>query len=249
MLVGPVDEDNTVQDLWQLTQPPEEDDGFGGGAGVKASKKKPEPRDRLEFSVVWNLTNPACTTRTIGCAPIIHYEKKSAKTIRLPVLIDALGVVPATCKLVDLLDVLKGSVARQVGDIAASVLAEFEVKKTVSVPRVHHFKPEDFSHHISIVYPTAANNDDFLAFRKSVHGSFMLTLDRPAFRKSNAWQWTAAPGGPAKAKLLNVHESIMDKHGVAGGVVAAVKGTYTYYHYMQVVLPFIYPLSRGNKCK
>jgi hypothetical protein len=43
------------------------------------------PRDRLEFSLVWNLTNPACTTRTIGCAPIIHFEKNAARTISLPI--------------------------------------------------------------------------------------------------------------------------------------------------------------------
>jgi hypothetical protein len=43
------------------------------------------PRDRLEFSLVWNLTNPACTTRTIGCAPIIHFEKNPARTISLPI--------------------------------------------------------------------------------------------------------------------------------------------------------------------
>jgi hypothetical protein len=42
-------------------------------------------RDRLEFSLVWNLTNPACTTRTIGCAPIIHFEKNAARTISLPI--------------------------------------------------------------------------------------------------------------------------------------------------------------------
>lgn len=229
VLVGPVDEDNCVEDLWQFTQPPETDDGFGG----KTDKvKKLERKDRLEFNIVWNLTNPACTNRTIGCAPIIHYEKKSAKTISLPVLIDALGVVPANCKLPDLMDVLKGSVARQIGDIAASVLSELSLKKTkVSTPKANHFRPADLPHFITIVYPAASDTCDFQAFRKSIHDSFMLATDRPAFRKSNAWQWPAAPG--SKGKLTNVHSTIMDKHGVPGGRVAAVQGTYTYFHYMQ----------------
>ena len=38
---------------------------------------------------------------------------------------------------------------------------------------------------------------------------------------------------------MNVHESILDKHGVAGGQVAAVEGLYTYHHYMQVSISLV----------
>jgi len=33
---------------------------------------------------------------------------------------------------------------------------------------------------------------------------------------------------------MNVHSTILEKHGVQGGQVATVQGVYTYYHYMQV---------------
>ncbi|XP_023346565.1 ufm1-specific protease 2 [Eurytemora carolleeae] len=226
-IVGPVGEDSVVDDLWQFTQTPEEDDGFGSGS---VKRKKVERKDRLEFNLLWNLTNPACTSRTIGCAPIIHYEKKEAKTISVPVCIDALGLVPANSKSKDLMDVLKGCVARQIGDIAASVLSEYSVQKRVSTPQVFHFKPDGLPHFITIIYPTAANNTIFEDYRKSIHASFMLPMDRPVFRKANAWQW---PDPSSKDKLMNVHSTILEKHGVQGGQVATVQGVYTYYHYMQ----------------
>jgi len=228
-IVGIADaEDVTVDELWQYTDVEEEDDGFGS-KGDK--KKKVTKRERLEFTLLWNLTNPACTSKTIGCAPIIYFKKETGRTISVPILIDALGVVASSCKAKkELMEVLKGSVARQIGDIAASVMSEFSIQKTISKPQVYHFKPNSIAHYITIVYPTKADNCTFENYRKSMHDTFMLPMDAPALRKSNALQFTD-PG--YKGKLVNVHEGILDKHGVAGGQVAAVQGLYTYHHYMQ----------------
>merc|ERR1719309_174766 len=111
VIVGDFPENGCVEDLWQLTQPEEEDDGFGA---KPKKEKKIERKDRLEFNIVWNLTNPACTTRTISCAPIIHYKVGEGKTISVPIHIDALGLVDRQMPAKELMHVLKGCVARQV---------------------------------------------------------------------------------------------------------------------------------------
>ena len=142
----------------------EEDDGWGGPVG-KAKKKPVVKSDRLEFEVVWNYSNPACTSRTIGCAPLIHYEKKETVTVRLPIPIDALGVIHSSAPSSSLMEVLKGAVARQVGDVAASVLSEFKMKGTTSMPEIFHFKPVQLGHFLTSVYTKAASTSTFESFR------------------------------------------------------------------------------------
>jgi len=223
VIVGPVGENDPVEELWKHCEPVQQDDGFG------TQKKKVARKDKLEFNLVWNLTNPACTHRTIGCAPIINYEKKEAKTIRVPICIDALGIVDKRSLIKDLPHVLKGCVARQLGDMAASVLSEMSLRDTVSTPQVHHFRPDGVPHYITIIYPKNSETDSFREFRKNMHVNFMLPLDRPLFRKSNEISWDTK----GEKKLENVHEGIVDRHNIPGAVVALVQGRYAYHHYMQ----------------
>jgi len=227
VVIGPVNENDPVEKLWKYSEPVQQKDGFG----VQEKKKTNERRDKLEFNLVWNLTNPACTHRTIGCAPIINYEKKAAKTIRVPIIVDTLGIVDKRSLVKDLPHVLKGCVARQLGDMAASVLSELSLRNTVSTPQVHHFKAEDLPHYITIIYPKSSETESFREFRKNMHVNFMLPLDRPLFRKSNEITWNKT--GDKKALLLNVHTGILDKHGIPGSEVATVQGKYAYHHYMQ----------------
>ena len=223
ILVGVEEKDVAVSQLWQFTQQLEEDDGWGGPK--KAGKV--EPRDRMEFSLLWNYANPACTSRTIGCAPIVHREVKTGDTVVIPVPIDALGVVSSSATANSLMEVLKGAVGRQVGDVAAAVLSELKMKNSVSNPEVFHFLPEGLAHHITLVYSQAATMASFETFRRSVHTSFLLATDRPLFRRCNALDFSRGE------KLRNVHRGLETKHGVAGGEAGLVRGSYTYHHYMQ----------------
>ena len=226
LLVGIEDKEVKVSDLWQYTAEEREDDGWGE---VKTNKQKGkvQPKDRMEFNLLWNYTNPACTSRTIGCAPLVHREVKEGPTCMIPVPIDALGVIASTATATNLMEVLKGAVGRQVGDVAAAVLSELKMKNTISNPEVFHYLPEPLSHHVTLVYSKAATMSSFETFRRSLHTSFLLPQDRPLFRRSNSLQWANCE------KLDNVHCGLESKHGVAGGQVGLVRGRYTYHHYMQ----------------
>ena len=225
LLVGVEDKDIKVSELWQFTGQEEEDDGWGGK--TKAGSGKVVARDRMEFSLIWNYTNPACTSRTIGCAPLVHREVKAGPTCMIPVPIDALGVIASSATATNLMEVLKGAVGRQVGDVAAAVLSELKMKNTISNPEVFHYLPESLSHHMTLVYNKAATMSSFETFRRSLHTSFLLPQDRPLFRRANALGWAS------DGKLVNVHSGLESKHGVGGGEVGLVSGTYTYHHYMQ----------------
>jgi hypothetical protein len=187
------------------------------------------------------MTNPSCTTRTTGCAPIIYFEKQAAPTVSIPLHLDALGIVARELPVKDLMEVLKGASARQAGDIAACVLGEFKRCRgggeVVSLPQVHHFRPAGLAHFVTLVYPRRVDEAVYQPLRRSWHVNFLLPLDRPLFRKENAVEFPNLGGGDAKKlklRLRNVHSTIRDKHGVAGASdVALVQGSYVYYHYMQ----------------
>jgi len=223
-IVGVEDQGLTVEQLWQYTAQEEVDDGWGN-TGTKSVKV--QPRDKLELSVLWNYSNPACTSRTIGCAPIVHREVKEGATCTIPVPVDALGVISSTAPATSLMEILKGAVGRQVGDVAAAVLSELKMKGTISTPEVFHFLPASLGHYVTLVYTKAATQGSFETFRRSIHTSLMLPLDRPMFRRANAVSWVEGD------KLVNVHHGLEGKHGVEMGEVAMVEGVYTYYHYMQ----------------
>ena len=55
--------------------------------------------------------------------------------------IDALGYAPNSMKIGDLMEILKGSVQRQIHEMARSVLSEFKMRQTVSVPQAFHLYP------------------------------------------------------------------------------------------------------------
>ena len=75
--VEDMDRDFPVSELWQYTAPLIKDDGWG----TEEKKVKVEPKDRMEFTVMWNYTNPACTSRTIGrVGDRIFWNKKLTKT-------------------------------------------------------------------------------------------------------------------------------------------------------------------------
>ena len=100
----------------------------------------------------------------------------------IPVPIDALGVIASTATATNLMEVLKGAVGRQVGDVAAAVLSELKMKNTISTPEVFHYLPEPLSHHVTLVYSKAATMSSFETFRRSLHTSFLLPQDRPLGR-------------------------------------------------------------------
>ena len=63
------------------------------------------------------------------------------KSVKIPLKIDALGYAPNSMKIGDLMEILKGSVQRQIHEMARSVLSEFKMRQTVSVPQAFHLYP------------------------------------------------------------------------------------------------------------
>ena len=228
-----------VDELWKLLkEEEEEDDGFGlpGGNSInKKNKKKPVvvKKQTMNFNLLMKMSGDACTSRTLNCAPVVHYEKKKPyKSVNIPLKIDALGIAASTTKIVDVMEVLKGCVQRQIHEMGRCVLSEFKMRGTVSIPEVFHLKPKPFGHFVTIVYTKTGTCANFAEFRRHLHSIFLLPMERPYFRRMNKFKFDddkIAKSGP----LTNVHVGLEKGRGLSGTEIALIDGTYTYHHYMQ----------------
>ena len=229
----------SVEELWRLLkEDEEEDDGFGlPNSGDKDKKQKKKlhlvKTETMNFKLLMKMSGDACTSRTLNCAPVVHYEKKKPyKSVKIPLKIDSLGITANATKIVDVMEVLKGCVQRQIHEMGRSVLSEFRMRGTVSVPEAFHLKPKPFGHFITIVYTKTGTCTNFAQFRRHLHNIFLLSPDRPYFRRMNKYKFEEdkpKKNGP----LTNVHIGLEKGRGIDGAEVALIDGIYTYHHYMQ----------------
>ena len=228
----------SINELWKLIQEDEEDDGFGipnGGAIDKQIKRKQQTHKKqtMNFRLLMKMSGDACTSRTLNCAPVVHYEKKKPyKSVKIPLKIDALGIAANNSKIVDLMEVLKGCVQRQIHEMGRSVLSEFRMRGTVSIPEAFHLKPKPFGHFVTIVYTKTGTCANFAQFRRHLHNIFLLSMDRPYFRRMNKFIFEDEKLC-RKGPLMNVHAGLEKGRGISGIEVALVDGSYSYHHYMQ----------------
>ena len=228
-----------VDELWSLIkEDEEEDDGFGipnHDANDKKTKKKPKivKQQTMNFKLLMKMSGDACTSRTLNCAPVVHYEKKkSYKSVKIPLKIDSLGIAAVTTKIVDVMEVLKGCVQRQVHEMGRSVLSEFKMRGTVSIPEAFHLKPKPFGHFVTIVYTKTGTCANFAQFRRHLHNIFLLPMDRPYFRRMNKFKFEDDKT-LNKGPLTNVHKGLEQGIRSNEAEVSLIEGTYTYHHYMQ----------------
>lgn len=97
----------------------------------------------------------------------------------------------------------------------------------ISKPMFYNFLPFDYSASVlHIIYLKHLKDDDLVEKRKQLCNLLNLTIDRPLIRRSNALR-----SKPYYNSILaNVHSGLLQN---LKGTVRTVKGTYSYFHYMQ----------------
>ena len=147
---------------------------------------------------------------------MIHYEKvQDCKVIKIPINIDGLAIADNAMKIVDVMELLKGSLQRQIHIMGGSVLSEFKKLNSFSTPEVFHVKPEPFGHFVSVIYTQTGKCSTFAPFRLKLHRKFLLPIDRPNFRRLNKFIFDEDK--PKSGPLTNVHEGLPPS-GVNGEV-------------------------------
>ncbi|XP_063530482.1 probable Ufm1-specific protease 2 [Cydia strobilella] len=155
-------------------------------------------------------------------------QRKPSFCISMPLRIDTLAIIHRNTKLLELYTVLVEAVCRSL-KLLESVLLEQLGQEGIGdgaglrLPETFHFIPDELGHFVTRIVPKAIPDESMEKERRLLHEQLGLPLDRPIFRRGNAY---AAP----TTRLLSPH--VHAAHG-AHVHAALVRGRYGYYHYMQ----------------
>lgn len=149
--------------------------------------------------------------------------------VLIPINIDAIAALHITTNTLAIYDILVESLCRTLRLIEDNILEQLQQSDELSVPESFHFKPENFGHFYTCVYPQSIPDDDetLTLKRRELHRQFSLPLIKPYFRRANNYQFDAANS----SLLVNPHVGL--KSTVADGKQSLVHGKYSYHHYMQ----------------
>ncbi|XP_072040093.1 ufm1-specific protease 2-like [Amphiura filiformis] len=234
--MGPLNKDNAVSDIFKYMEEEEDNAGWGGGGGgKKTGKKAKKAKEVLEVGVLARLSEGLGTIeedKQIGCVPVIHYETFEDDwqhaSLYLPLSVPV--IVPSTSHLSELHMLCTEGIQRQLRAMETCLINHSIKSGSVCVPKPHHFQPGYLHHFLTLLYPVGIPDQQLEDFRRQVHEQFLLPLDRPLFRRTNAYMFPSDRKGDVY--LTNTHVGLAPS-GVEGGTPSIVQGTYAYHHYMQ----------------
>uniref|UniRef100_A0A182K082 Probable Ufm1-specific protease 2 n=1 Tax=Anopheles christyi TaxID=43041 RepID=A0A182K082_9DIPT len=233
-----IDKEESVEMLYTMATAPkqEQDDGFGV-AGGRVKVKKPHPSSRpltgyrvIEFGLLIKKSKDELDEKLRREACNVTIDRRNDdQTVKVPFQVDCLSMVHRTKKLDKCFDNMVESVDCSLGLIEAALLEQVRHQKRLYVSKCYHMLPKELGHFVTCVYPLAEEVSESGSFlerqRANMHKQLLLKMNRPYFRKGNAYQFKASK------QLINPHESLSVPH--PDGRTAVVDGVYTYHHYMQ----------------
>ncbi|KAF4526219.1 hypothetical protein B566_EDAN001904 [Ephemera danica] len=161
---------------------------------------------------------------------LIDARKSEHECVVIPLRIDALSVVPRDASLSDMYRVLVESLRRQLAAAEQCVLTELHHTRRISPPEPHHFQPAPLGHALTLMLPRDVPDADLAGLRERRHDVFLLTKDRPLFRRGCSHVFPSDV--PSNVPLFNPHEGLQPP-ALRNAETSLVRGRYRYYHYLQ----------------
>ncbi|XP_041973133.1 ufm1-specific protease 2 [Aricia agestis] len=197
-------------------------------------KKKKHLVNRIEIvpiNLVMRATKDMLSEKLVKTAvKMMTTQRKPAFCISMPLKIDTLAIVNRSTKVSDLYSVLVEAACRSLRLLESGILEQLGQEGIgdgagLRLPETYHFLPQLLGHFVTRIVPKSIPDESMEKERRQLHEQLALPVDRPIFRRGNAYS-------PATAKLVNPHEAI-NQQTKPGWRVALVRGNYTYHHYMQ----------------
>ncbi|XP_058810723.1 ufm1-specific protease 2 isoform X2 [Phymastichus coffea] len=198
---------------------------------LRTANNKPTPGviEVVEAGMLLKMYNDKITEEKIKHAPIIQHVKQPVEFYKFSMKIDALSLVGHNVTMAQLYEILVESLCRNLRLIGASFESQLELENTeLRLPAPIHFKPVNFGHLLTLVYPVGISASETYEYRKSLHRRLALDMTRPYFRHGNAVKFQN--DSKRNKLLLNPHELVANPDG---SQISVVNGLYAYYHYMQ----------------
>ncbi|XP_045763581.1 ufm1-specific protease 2 [Maniola jurtina] len=207
-------------------------DSFGS---EQTSKKKKHSLNKVEIvpvNLVLKATKDMLSDKLVKTAvKMMTTQRKPSFYISMPLRVDTLAMVHRNTKLSELYTVLVEAACRSLRLLECVLLEQLGQEGIgdgagLRLPETFHFLPPEIGHFITRIVPKGIPDESMERERRSLHEQLCLPLDRPMFRRGNAYPSNSA-------KLINPHEALPPQPLKPDVTVAVVRGRYSYHHYMQ----------------
>ncbi|CAH0721674.1 unnamed protein product, partial [Brenthis ino] len=203
--------------------------------GPEQTKKKKFSANKVEIvpvNLVLKATKDMLSDKLVKTAvKMMTTQRKPAFCISMPLRVDTLAFIHRNTKLSELYTVLVEAACRSL-KLLETVLLEQLGQEGIGdgaglrLPETYHYLPPGLGHFITRVVPKGIPDESMEKERRLLHKQLSLPLDRPMFRRGNAFL-------SGLAKLVNPHEALPPQPAKPDTITAVVFGRYTYHHYMQ----------------
>ncbi|XP_058049140.1 ufm1-specific protease 2 isoform X1 [Ahaetulla prasina] len=215
-------DDSACKEILQFIQFEQE------GTKQRFSKKK-DKRLREMPSIVNIDLMLEITTSLEPLAPVIEKESKDHHYISMTLPVDVVVSISPEETWRNVRSLLVNAIHTQLADMERCILQHMRGTSVV-VPEQFHFMLPGKKHLVTVSFPTGISDDQLETYRKELHGQFNLPLDRPYFRRANAYHF---PDESFKDGYLRNPHLHLNPPTIESGMVYLVYGTYSYHHYMQ----------------
>uniref|UniRef100_A0A8C5LNK3 Ufm1-specific protease 2 n=1 Tax=Leptobrachium leishanense TaxID=445787 RepID=A0A8C5LNK3_9ANUR len=168
------------------------------------------------------------TTSAKASAPVMKQEGKS-HLVHMTLLIDSVVAIPAEETWGKVRHLLVSGLTHQLAELERCLLMYMK-GTSICVAEPYHFKLPAMEGLVTVAYPAGVADSQLESYRKALHEQFNLPLDRPYFKRANAYHFPDEPYKDGYPRNPHAH---LNNPSMEGGTVSLVQGIYSYHHYMQ----------------
>ncbi|XP_012137096.2 UFM1 specific peptidase 2 isoform X2 [Megachile rotundata] len=189
--------------------------------------------DAVNANILLRISGDRLSEENIKCAPVLQYVKRPFNSMECNLLIDTLSLANFNMSSADLYGVLVESICRNIKLIEKCFEDQLQNSEIMKLAISNHYKPQNFGHLLTIVYPNGYTDKETMKYRESLHRILGLDMTKPYFRYGNAVKF--CNDSQVENILFNPHEAIQQNYDTANNSrkIGIVQGLYAYHHYMQ----------------
>ncbi|KAM9329499.1 ufm1-specific protease 2 [Gastrophryne carolinensis] len=216
-----ITDDSPCKDFVNFIQTDDDDES-------RLKKRKEKKIQKLQqivnLSIMFDLS-----TSTKAVTPVIKCNQQSHHHVSLTLPIDTAVFVSPEEKWGSVRTILVRALTRQLVDMEKCML-KYIKGTSICLAQPFHFMLPEQQDLQTVVYPAGIPETQLEEHRKMLHEQFSLPLDRPYFKKANAYHF---PDDPYKDGYLRNPHAHLNHPTLEGGTLSMVQGIYSYHHYMQ----------------
>ncbi|XP_053559860.1 ufm1-specific protease 2 [Bombina bombina] len=192
----------------------------------KSSKKKEKKsQDKIvNINLMFDLS-----TNSKAVAPVIKQNSQSRHLLNVTLPIDSVLSVSSEDTWGSVCNELVNGLTHQLSEMEKCLL-RYMKGTSICIAEPYHYKLPEKEHLVTVLYPAGIPDAQMEGYRKELHEKFSLPLDRPYFKRANAYHF---PDEPFKDGYLRNPHAHLNPLFIEGGTVSLVQGVYSYHHYMQ----------------